>query len=186
MTFAMALANLVRAASPHMHLVHCGQVSLVECLRLVLPRCYQLADHRRGQADPVPRNPPTQARSRSWTGRTGTTVQHLGDLQGSSSPRAFTSATIADAAACSGDSCRPSPSIFFCGLTTVDWQRSMSSTLGAHPTGSQPACRVENTAPGTVPDHAGLGRHPLHGADSKARTPSVPPFLAARVSWRPQ
>ncbi|MEV6844252.1 hypothetical protein [Actinoplanes sp. NPDC051411] len=43
-------------------------------------------------------------------------------------PRALASATIAAAAACSGDSCRPSPSVFFRGLTTFD-----VITHSAHP-----------------------------------------------------
>ena len=51
----------------------------------------------------------------------------------SSNPRAFASATIAAAAACSGDSCRPSSSVFFRGLTTFD-----VITHSAHPVGPQP------------------------------------------------
>ena len=58
-------------------------------------------------------------------------------------------------AACSGDSCRPSPPVFFRGLTTFD-----VITHGAHLAGPQPgvsgrktpllAQSRRNTAPGTV------------------------------------
>jgi hypothetical protein len=50
----------------------------------------------------------------------------------SSSPRAFASATIAAAAACSGDTCRLTPAVFFGALTIPD-----VITHSAHPAGTQ-------------------------------------------------